>query len=83
MNKLKATIVKLHDCLGMTLDFSKPGRVTVDMRKYIENMIEYFSVDLNNNKKTPAGDWLFETRKLQIKNKMKQNSYTMTKNDYF
>ena len=49
----------------MTLDFSKPGKVAVHMKEYVEDMIEYFSVDLNNNKnKTPEGDWLFETRKI-------------------
>ena len=42
-------------------------------------MIEYFSVNLNNYKrKTPAGDCLFGTMKLQeIRKKMKQEFHTM------
>ena len=64
LNGLKSTRGKVHDFLGMNLDFSKPGKLKVDMKKCVEEMIEYFSVDLNNDKsKTPGGDWLFATRK--------------------
>ena len=50
------------------------------MKKCVEEIIEYFSVDLNNEKRrTPAGDWLFETRKLQeIKRK---NEIRISHND--
>ena len=66
LKKLKLTRGKVYDFLVMTLDFSKPGKVAVHMKDYVEYMIEYFSVDLNNNKnKTPEGYWLFETRKIQ------------------
>ena len=57
--------MKVHDFLVTTLDLSKPVKVIVDMKKYVEDIIEYFSVSLINYKsKTPAGYWLFETIKI-------------------
>ena len=41
LNRLKLTRGKLHNVLGMDLDFSKPRKVTVGM-KYVEDMIEDF-----------------------------------------
>ena len=52
----------------MTLDLSKPVKVTVDMKNYVEDMIGYFSVDLDHGKiKLPSGYWLFDTRRIAIK----------------
>ena len=80
MNKIKSTKGKVHDFLGMTLDFSNPGKLSVDMKKYVGEMIEYISADLNNyTSKTSSGDWLLKREKLQkLNEKMKQEFYTMT-----
>ena len=45
MNKLKATRGKVLEFLEMTLDLSKLGKVTVDTKKYVEEMFEDFSLD--------------------------------------
>ena len=37
---------KKHVCLGMTLDYSVPGQVKVDMTDYVKSMIEDFPQDL-------------------------------------
>ena len=64
----------------MTLDFSRPVKDTLHIEKYGQDTIEDFSMDLNNNKsKTPAGDWLFETRKT-AKNSIK-NEKGVSHND--
>ena len=61
--KIKATSGTMHDFLGMKLDFSKSGKVIIDMKEYVQNMINDFSVNLkDSSSNTPAGDWLFETR---------------------
>ena len=80
MNKIKSTKGKVRDFLGMTLDFSNPGKLSVDMKKYVGEMIEYISADLNNyTSKTSSGDWLLKREKLQkLNEKMKQEFYTMT-----
>ena len=32
----------LHDYLGMTLDYSVPGQVSIDMSHYLEKMVKEF-----------------------------------------
>ncbi len=52
---------KVHEYLGMELDYSEPGKVKIGMIKYVENMIRDFPVNLKktDTAKTPAGDDLF------------------------
>jgi hypothetical protein len=40
--KMKVPRGKIHEYLGMTLDFSSPGVVRVTMLKYIDEVIEHF-----------------------------------------
>ena len=59
--EVKATRGKVHDYLGMTFDYSVPGKVKVDMTEYMKGMVKDFSVKLGSKDKapTPAGDDLF------------------------
>ena len=59
--KVKATRGKIHDYLGMTFDFSKEGKVIVDMSEYITNMVDDFPMDFKANDiaPTPATEDLF------------------------
>ena len=41
---VKATRGKVHDFLGMTFDYSVPGKVKVDMIDYMKSMLEEFPV---------------------------------------
>ena len=50
-----------HDYLGMTLDYSSPGKVKIDMRDYVKTMIDEFPAKLRGTASTPANDKLFKT----------------------
>ena len=52
---------KKHDYLGMTLDYTKSGKVAVDMTEYIENKIlNDLPDDFNGTAVTPAANHLFD-----------------------
>jgi hypothetical protein len=69
--EVKATRGKVHDYLGMTFTYSQDG-VTVDMRKYIEAMIEEFPIDLGGSSATsPAADNLFDIGNSKILDKQR------------
>jgi len=51
---------KVHEYLGMTLDFSEPGKFKVNMIEYVDSMLESLPNDMNGIAATPAGDHLFE-----------------------
>jgi uncharacterized protein with ATP-grasp and redox domains len=57
------SVGKVHDFLGMTLDFSVEGKVKVLMKDYIENMLNDFpyieEVNTLKQVKTPAAEYLF------------------------
>eukprot|EP00978_Attheya_sp_CCMP212_P044734 scaffold320412_cov39-Attheya_sp.AAC.1 len=51
---------KFHDYLGMTLDFSSPGKVRVTMIDYIKNMLADLPSDMDGAAATAAPTHLFE-----------------------
>jgi hypothetical protein len=51
---------KVHDYLGMTLDFSKPGEVTVTMIDYIKGILHDTPKDMCRSAATPAVNHLFQ-----------------------
>ena len=55
---------KVHDYLGMTLNFSAPGEVRVDMADYVKAMIVDFCEHDPSDKTavTPAAEHLFQVR---------------------
>ena len=57
MNKSRG---KVHDYLGMILDFSKPGELTIDMIDYIKTIIAGMPKDMEGTAKIPAGSHLFK-----------------------
>jgi Reverse transcriptase (RNA-dependent DNA polymerase) len=56
MNKSRG---KVHDYLGMILDFSKPGEITVDMVDYVKTILAEMPDDMEGSAKTPAPSHLF------------------------
>jgi hypothetical protein len=58
--KVTATCGKVHDYLGMELD-QKQGELRINMKKYVENMINEFPIKLGKKDvvKTPAANSLF------------------------
>jgi hypothetical protein len=59
--KVTATCGKVHDYLGMELDYRKRGELKINMTKYVENMLNDFPVQLGKKDvaNTPAADSLF------------------------
>ena len=51
---------KIHDYLGMMLDFSLPGKVQIKMEDYISNMLAALPADMAGVATTPAAEHLFK-----------------------
>ena len=59
--KVKVHRGKVHDYLGMTFDYSKKGKVIIDMIPYVEDMLDEFPKNFQANEvaATAAADSLF------------------------
>jgi Reverse transcriptase (RNA-dependent DNA polymerase)/Zinc knuckle len=57
---LTVTRGKVHDYLGMTIDFSTPSKVKFTMVDYIKNMLDELPNDMDGEMATPAAAHLFE-----------------------
>ena len=51
---------KVHDYLGMIVDFNEDEVVKIDMVKYVENMIRDFPAKITKKSKTPSSDNLMD-----------------------
>jgi hypothetical protein len=72
--EIKAVCGKKHDYLAMTLDFTTPGVLKINMTLYIKKMLKDFPEDLNRKTKCPWSENLFkvdETSTRLPENKMK------------
>jgi hypothetical protein len=49
----------IHDYLGMTLDYSVPGTVTIRMDDYVKDLLDEAPGDMAGTAATPASDHLF------------------------
>ena len=68
--RAKAVKGNRHNYLRMILDFSKKGKVMVDMTGYVKKMLEEFPKVLKDNVTTPASNKVFdvdESPKLEAK----------------
>jgi hypothetical protein len=54
---------KVHDYLAMILDFTQDGALKLDMKYYIEGMIDDFPYDVTAIKSTPWTEKLFKVNK--------------------
>ena len=57
---VKATRGKVHECLGMTLDFQKKGAVKIKMLCSVKSMAENFAGKLKEKVTTPAVEHLLK-----------------------
>ena len=57
---LTVTRGRVHDYLGMTLDFSIDGKAQIKMIDYIENMLKELPPEMDGEAATPAPNHLFE-----------------------
>ena len=63
IGKVKTSRGKIHDYLGMKIDYSSPVEVKFDMSEYVTEMIKEFGEDINHVKgkaNTPAAEYLFK-----------------------
>ena len=59
---LSVTLGPVHEYLGMTLDFSKPGEVSFIMKDYIDEIIKEKPPDMDDRPATtPAASHLYQT----------------------
>ena len=74
---LKITRGKKHDFLAMHLDYSVDGEVRIDMRDYINQMVDEFPVklDKNDTATTPANDNLFNVDKSKPLDKTRKETF--------
>jgi hypothetical protein len=49
---------KVHESLGMTLDFSVDGKVKILMKKYIKKMLEELPDEMDDKTATPTANQL-------------------------
>eukprot|EP00536_Pseudo-nitzschia_multiseries_P000748 jgi/Psemu1/1685/gm1.1685_g len=54
---------KVHEYLGMTLDFSKPGEVMITMNDYIKMFLGKILKEMVGERATAAPEYLFQTNK--------------------
>ncbi len=65
---LTVTREKVHDLLGMTLDYSVKGKVQIKMLDYVEKMlVADLPVETNGDSPTPAADHLVDVDENQSK----------------
>ena len=51
---------KRHSYLGMDLDYTNKGEVTIDMREYISSILDQVPDDMKGEALTPAANHLFQ-----------------------
>jgi len=60
---IKPNCGKIHDYLGMTLDFSTPSVLHLSMKDYIENTLDAFPQTIEGSATSPAAAHLFQHNK--------------------
>jgi hypothetical protein len=60
IGEIKAVRGKKHDYLAMTLDFTSPGVLQVDMMTYVSKMIQEFPEKLDGKTKSPWNENLYK-----------------------
>ena len=82
ITKLKPSRGKVHDYLGITLDYSEKGKVKIYMKDYIDRMIKDFpymeQVQQMKKVNTPAAEHLFTVnpKAEKLNDKMKEEFHT-------
>jgi hypothetical protein len=51
---------KIHEYLGMTLDYSEPGLAKVNMIEYLKKVLDEMPTEMDGTASSPAGAYLFK-----------------------
>ena len=84
--EVKATRGKVHNYLGMKIDFSNKGKVKIDMTEYTEKLLKEFRehYKLDGSAETPAGTDLFANKGGEIlSNEMREVFHTFVAKGLF
>jgi hypothetical protein len=73
--EVTATRGKVHKYLGITFDFSRKGKVDIDMSDYIGKMVDDFSEKITDTADTPAAEDLFAVGESEKIPKKKANEF--------
>ena len=75
--EVKATRGPIHDYLGMTFDFSEPGKLKLDMIDYMSAMVDDFSTEFkpSDTAPSPAADDLFNKGTSQALDKFQAEEF--------
>ena len=78
IGQVKVVRGKKHDYLAMILDYSEDGKLKVDMKYYIEDMLNQFPEEIKSTKSVPWSDKLFNvtTTSPALNNKMRETFHT-------
>ena len=85
IGKIKVNYGPRHDFVGMVLDYSVPGKLIVDMKEYVNKMIEEFDYEIVKLPKTPAAEHLFKVNEKceKLNNKMHEDFHTFVAKSLF
>ena len=75
LGKVKAKRGRVHDYLGMTLDFSEKWKVKIDQTKPVKQMLEEFPEKIRTVADTPAAENLFEIHDSPLLDKPKAETF--------
>jgi hypothetical protein len=75
---LVTTRGKIHEYLGMTLDFSVDGKVKVIMQDYIKEMLDELEPDMDGIAATPAAPHLFTVNNEPVSLNEKRRNFVIT-----
>ncbi|CAJ1959585.1 unnamed protein product [Cylindrotheca closterium] len=77
LKEVTCTWGQVHTYLGMTLDYSKKGKLKIRMDDYVQRMLDEFSVKFKEDDKqeTPAGNNLLEVGKGKLLDKDQQTEF--------
>jgi hypothetical protein len=64
---LTVTRGRVHDYLGMTLDYTEKGKVKIKMLDYVTKMLDELPEEMNGEAPTPAANHLFSVNEDQTK----------------
>ena len=62
MGRVKVARAKIHNYLGMIMDFTQEGAFKIDIKYFIEGTLEELPYDTKATKKTPWTEKLLEVQ---------------------
>ena len=81
VGKVKVVRGMKHDYLAMIMDYSEKGKLKIDMKYYIEAMIDKFPYEIKSVKTMPSNDKLYkvdkEAKKLDNERKAILHTFVM------